>query len=491
MSIEAIATEANYLNVEGYSTESSKDSVDAIGTYQNPGPHSGMARLVEQERFQISATSNLRMITITEKCKEIERIFSTMADGIKDECYLLMIEKVATINTSLAKSYANKIENHDMKVKGFVEIAKSQDPINARSTLNEAKFVIPLEHYRYSEIALMIYEEEKRQGFPEAETTLQNVLNEVKPVAITSNDLDDILKLVVIEQKLQKPELLQTLERALELAKTNPLNESPIYFLMSLENLVKYTIDFEPSIAAKVIPIMREYCNKVLAGQFDRREFSEDYPKENGIDAWRELVELEARFPSLKTQAEKDFKVFMGLVEAQSRLHPSKINDYNFDIYYFANNVVEFNVDLAKKSLDHISHPRHRFNIMAEIFKKEAQDEGYDKEKGFAELESFYKSIFKANFSITLDMFSAASEHMGVARAQPFLKALREHAESEFPYSNETRQILYGRILEAELESDCPTLKDTVRTIRILTREHGNYTSTFVEPLVKAELLLL
>ena len=88
-------------------------------------------------------------------------------------------------------------------------------------------------------------------------------------------------------------------------------------------------------------------------------------------------------------------------------------------------------------------------------------------------------------------MFSAASEHMGVARAQPFLKALREHAESEFPYSNETRQILYGRILEAELESDCPTLKDTVRTIRILTREHGNYTSTFVEPLVKAELLLL
>ena len=128
---------------------------------------------------------------------------------------------------------------------------------------------------------------------------------------------------------------------------------------------------------------------------------------------------------------------------------------------------------------------------MAEIFKKEAQDEGYDKEKGFAELESFYKSIFKANFSITLDMFSAASEHMGVARAQPFLKALREHAESEFPYSNETRQILYGRILEAELESDCPTLKDTVRTIRILTREHGNYTSTFVEPLVKAELLLL
>lgn len=104
MSIEAIETEANYLNLEGFFTESSKDSEEAIGTYQNPGPHSGMARLVEQELLLIGATSNLRMVAITEKCKEIEQIFSTMPDGIKNECYLLMVEKTATIDTSLAKS---------------------------------------------------------------------------------------------------------------------------------------------------------------------------------------------------------------------------------------------------------------------------------------------------------------------------------------------------------------------------------------------------
>lgn len=181
----------------------------------------------------------------------------------------------------------------------------------------------------------------------------------------------------------------------------------------------------------------------------------------------------------------------MNLVESQKRLCPKEIEDYNFDIYFFAASVVEFNIGLAKKNLDHISNSRLQFNIMAEIFKKEAQSEGYDKEKGFAELESFYKSIFESNFSITLGMFSAASEHMGVARAQPFLKALHESAESEFPYSNEMRQVLYGYILEAELEYDCPTLNDTVNTIHVLAREKGNYDSILIEPLVKAELSLL
>jgi hypothetical protein len=492
MSIEAIESDGDCWSLVGLCNESSKDSQEALATYQDPGPHSGMSRLVEQERFQIGATSNLRMLNIKEKCREIERIFLSDTFGIShDACYLLMVKKLATIDTSFARAYLNKIKNHRAKVEGLIEIAKPQNPVNARDTLNEAKFGIPLENYTYSEIALEIYEEEKRRGFPEAEATIQNILNEVERVAIKSNDLDDFLKLVVIQQKLQKQEVLDTLTHALELSRTNPLREPPIYFLMSLENLVKYTADFQPSIAAKVIPIMREYCNKVLAGEFDRQELPEDYPKENGIAAWRGLVELEAHFPNLKTQSEEDFKVFTDLVESQKRSHPNKIEDYNFDIYHFADRVAEYNIDLAKKALDHISDPQDYFEIMVKIFKKEAHNEGYDKEKGFAELEGLYKTIIKSHISINVNMFSAAFEHMGLAKAQPFLEALRKEAESELPYPNDLRQFLYGLVLEAELECDCPTLNDTVSTIHMLARANGNYYPTLTESLVCAELSLL
>ncbi|WP_316359259.1 hypothetical protein [Candidatus Neptunichlamydia sp. REUL1] len=59
MSIEAVEIASNILNTEEACTDIDKRLGEAVTSYQNPGPNSGMTRLAQEEQLQVSAYRNL------------------------------------------------------------------------------------------------------------------------------------------------------------------------------------------------------------------------------------------------------------------------------------------------------------------------------------------------------------------------------------------------------------------------------------------------
>ncbi len=66
MSIEALENASNILNNEKAFANINKNLNKAVNSHQNPGSHSGMTRLAQDERLQVSISRKLHIIFLKE-----------------------------------------------------------------------------------------------------------------------------------------------------------------------------------------------------------------------------------------------------------------------------------------------------------------------------------------------------------------------------------------------------------------------------------------
>ena len=126
---------------------------------------------------------------------------------------------------------------------------------------------------------------------------------------------------------------------------------------------------------------------------------------------------------------------------------------------------------------------------MIEIFRGEAVFAGYDKAKGFAELEILYKNDFANDCDLSVQLFCAAAEHVGMDQANQFLNRAKYLMHEA--YSESYKFSLCQKILQAEVKYSLESRADTLNTFYVIGESPGVDLSSALETIIDAELSLI
>ena len=491
MSIEAVESASNILNTEEACPDTDKHLDEAVASYQNPGLHSGMTRLAQEERLQVSTNRNLRIISLKEKSAELEtRILNQPYTFQHDEGYLRMIAKISPTDPEFAKMLVGKIDYEETKVFGYIEVSKHQDAGNARATLEEAKDVIKDLFWLYPEAGLQLYEEQARRGSPDAHKTAQALYDDLEEdIDPNCESLYSFLDLAMVELTLQKREVVSTLSTAFNLAKRKVGKEDPLLFPYSLEKLGKYAAQAQLPIARDVIGLFKEVIRRIEKRDYDQTEHKEYWPESTKLRVWEQLINVEARSPFLEHELHEDVKACTQVILECVKNHPEETFYYDYMFLKLVKTLAPTHSELAKTLIPLIQKPSFHFEGLIEIFKEEAKLQGYDKQRGFAELEILYKNTFAHDCSLSVQLFCAAAEHMGRNQATQFINRAKYLMKEA--YNESYKFSLCQKILQAEVKYSLESRRDTLKTLYEIAKSPGVDLSGALETIIDAELSLI
>lgn len=491
MSIEAVESVNNVLNSGEACAGTDKHLDEAVASYQNPGPHSGMTRLAQEEQLQVSLNRNLRIISLKEKSAELEtRILNQPYTFQHDKGYLRMIAKIAPMDPQFAKTLVAKIKSEDSRVFGYIEISKHQDVGSARATLAEAKHVIKDLFWLYPKAGLELYEEQKRRGSPDAYKTAQALCKALeKRINPSYENLYSFLDLAMVELSLEKIEIVSTLSMALNLAKKQVDKEDPILFPYSLERLGEYAAQAQLPIARGVVGLFKETIHRIEKGDYNQAKHKEYWPESKKLRVWEKLINMEARCSFLDPELHEDLKACTQVVLECAKNHPEENFYYDYMLLELVKTLAPSHSELAKTLIPFIQSPSTQFEGRIEIFQEEAKLEGYDKAKGFAELEILYKNDFANYCDLSVQLFCAAVEHVGMDRATQFINRAKYLMDQT--YSESYRFSLCQTILQAEVKYSVESRRDTLKTFYEIGKSPKVDLSRALETIIDAELSLI
>ncbi len=491
MSIEAVESASNILNTEEACAATEKHLDEAVASYQNPGPNSGMTRLAQEERLQVSTNRNLRILSLKEKSAELEtRILNQPYTFQHDEGYLQMIAKIAPVDPQFAKMLVTKIDSEERKVFGYIEVSKHQDAGSARATLEEAKDVIKRWFWIYPKAGLQLYEEQKRRGFPEADQTAQMLHKDLeKHMNPSLENLNSFLELAMVELSLQKVEIVSTLSTAFNLAKRKVGKEDPTFFPYYLEKLGKYAAQAQLPIARDAIGLFKEAIHRIEKGDYDQTKHKEYWPESKKLRVWEQLINVEARSPFLEHELHEDVKACTQVILECAKNHPEEDFYYDYMFLKLVKTLVPSHSELAKTLIPLIQKPSSQFEGLIEIFQEEAKLQGYDKQKGFAELEILYKNMFAHDCNLSVQLFCAAAEHTGRNQATQFINRAKYLMKEG--YSESYKFSLCQKILQAEVKYSLESRRDTLKTLYELGESPEVDLADALETIIDAELSLI
>ena len=493
MNIEAVENTSNNLNTGETCVDTDKRLDEAVTTYQNPGPHSGIMRLAQEEQLQVSTNRNLRIISLKEKSAEVEtRILNQPYTFQHDEGYLRMIAKIAPMDPQFAKTLVAKINSEERKIFGYIEVSKHQDTEGARATLEEAKDVVKRWFWIYPKAGLQLYEEQKRRGFLEAYQTAQMLHKYIeKHIDPSCENLYSFLNLAMVELSLEKFEIVSTLSMAFNLAKRKVNTEDPVLFPYSLERLGEYAARAQLPIARDVIRLFKETIHRIEKGDYGQTKHKEYWPESTKLTVWEQLINMEARCPFLESEYYEDVKTYIQVILECAKNHPEEKFYYDSMFLKLVKTLAPSHAEFAKTLIPFIQSHTTQFNGRIEIFQEEAKLEGYDKTKGFAELEISYKNSFAGNCSLSVQLFCAAAEHMGMDRATQFINRAKYLMDQA--YSEDNKFLLCREILQAEVKYSLESRRDTLKTLYQIGKSPGiNLDLPWVlEMIIDAELSLI
>ncbi|WP_316359255.1 hypothetical protein [Candidatus Neptunichlamydia sp. REUL1] len=271
---------------------------------------------------------------------------------------------------------------------------------------------------------------------------------------------------------------MSTLSTAFNLAKRKVGKEDPVLFPYSLEKLGKYAAQAQLPIARDVIGLFKEVIRRIEKRDYDQTEHKEYWPESTKLRVWEQLINVEARSPFLEHELHEDVKAFTQVILECVKNHPEET--FYYDCMF---------LKLAKTLIPLIQKPSFHLEGLIEIFKEEAKLQGYDKQKGFAELKILYKNTFAHNCSLSVQLFCAAAEHMGRNQATQFVNRVKYLMKET--YSESYKFSLCQKILQAEVKYSLESRRDTLKTLYELGEGPEVDLADALETIIDAELSLI
>ncbi|QVL56013.1 MAG: hypothetical protein KFB95_02050 [Simkaniaceae bacterium] len=478
MSIEAIDSDINILNLGVSDTFPIEANDEAVATYQDPGAYSGTVRLVEEERLQRAISPNLREDPLKKKCALLEkRILDNPYKFYHDTAYLKMAEKLAPQNPQLAKEYVAKLEFSVTQAEGYIMVSKFEDGGIARETLTRAKWALGEGKYLYPKTVIQIYEEEQRRGFVDSDKTLEKLYQQLIIWSDPSQGMIfQILDLARFELKYQKPELPCTLHIAYEMIMKKMGDMKPLMLHHYLSKLGKYVGEAKHPLANKVMMSLRESIQNLLEHKSDQEYF----PGQYGMHAWKDLIVMQAQHPYYFQELKEDFPKYLLRIQALKEQYPKHRTEYDFSLYLLVMDLAKYNLSFAKEARADIKDSSWNFQAAIEIFQN-----GKGSLEEFESLETRLKAEFSEDSFLSLRLFTVAADAFGLERAMPLLESAKDLALAQ---PEDSRHWVYQNILEVENKYNLESRKETLKA---LYNCRGADLSHALLPIIEAELSLI
>jgi len=576
-SIESVEGEVSFENLPYASTpEQSKASDEALTHYQDPGPNSGLSRMRQEEVQTCASVPNLREVEKTNTLNQLcDRLISLIekADPTqweKDVLYASIANKLALHDPLLAKTVCDKIEYlEDGTFSAYITTAQNQSIHDAEITLNEAKQRLDCSYWVDIHSLLDIHQEEVRRGLPQAQSTLDLVLDDLETNIYKLNDGDDQEEFYdLVTQKLACLDPLRAKnlcdkmndfgEKAvvayIKISQTqssheaeNILNEvkqqlgNPRWFnllsflnihqeearrgmpqaqntldlvLDNLENIHRHVLQYDDDSPVlnqfsllKLLkcearldsPLLSETLTALWANTKQILQQEDADREEDFIDACCYILEVEASYPSLHSQLEKDFPHVLEQFTIYKGQCPSNEDPDHWE--WILNWTLEYLIKDISHALSPTNLARLEKNVYLDAVQEktafwiaEGKNELSDKETVIQSLVTHFDTTGWWAF---LDYFTDFQTIVGVEKGSPYLESARESILKtlEDNPSHEATLILNIMLLQLETALAFPEREATLSTVYSLIKEvdrpdHllGQYQ---LESLIEAEFSLI
>lgn len=363
----------------------------------------------------------------------------------RSECFLMIVEKVAPYDTEFAREVACKIKSAEHFIKALVVISQYQDDEDAKLTLQEAKRANPL----FLQLWMLIYNEEIRRGFSEAQATRNTLIQKLKPTSLWN-----LYGLTNITKECEISALNEVLEE----------------------------VNFPSYLEAEGV-LRKEFETGEGVESWERIE---DWQR---LGHWIRILILEATYPCLSSFLEQDFCFFLETFAINDR-------DENYLLIKLLKALASSNIELAHQVFSKISHPEDVLKGMIILFKAQAGQASFDQEAALKEiLKQVDQVIFWYQPRSYIRVFKLVAEFFDLDRAVPYLdraKALVNEYRERGDYDDDPGSVgeEFADILRAEVLFDLPSIRDTLATLKQVIEEESFTDIDTIPALIEAELAL-
>ena len=240
-----------------------------------------------------------------------------------------------------------------------------------------------------------------------------------------------------------------------------------------------------------MIGLFKETIHRIEKGDYDQSKYKECWPGWYKLSAWKQLINMEARCPFLEPELHEDLKTCAQVIVECAKKFPEEKIDYDYDYDWnipleLVKTLAPSHSELAKTLIPCFQTSRFQFEGLIEIFRGESKLEGYDIEKGFAELEVSYKNAFANDGYHSILLFCAAMDHLGMDQATQFIKRAKYLMEQS---SHEPHKFgLCKAILQAEVKYSLESRQDTLKALYAIGKGPEIDLSGALEMIIDAEL---